>query len=494
MTARITPAVPSGRSVTERPPRSAKVYISLLTRRRWTRRRRARTGRCPRTPAARVAVAGPRAPPRASVSRTCSNPAEARRDVVRDALRRGERGGAHVVGHGGHSRPAAPGLAAIVGRSCRNGLAAAPDRSWSSARAPAARRRRRPRAADLSRSRPPSARWSPPGRSVRPIEPANSMSPATDHLDALLGRGVVKITEPCGVAGGVVDRRSSPASSSVAPSSSGAHVVAARAASRRRRTAAVRLRRETAQRVGRACTRSAGWIRPGCRARRRPAPTRTMWSRCPWVSSTATGVQPVLGEHGVERARRRPGRGRRRRTPRPRPGADDVAVGLERPGRETGDEHATSLGATVRQSSPGGRLLASGAAGYSLAAGRQALALTDRGLPRRRLTRATRRMAVADEPASGARRPSESSSASWSGGRRRPSGAADVGHRGRVVAVVVVVVGGHPVRHARRRRHRLDGRRGTTPPRDATHGGAAGPGAIPTRSRRCRTPTPSRPR
>ena len=31
MTARITPAVPSGRSVTDRSPRSAKVYISLLT-------------------------------------------------------------------------------------------------------------------------------------------------------------------------------------------------------------------------------------------------------------------------------------------------------------------------------------------------------------------------------------------------------------------------------------------------------------------------------
>ncbi len=31
MTPRITPAVPSGRNVTERPPRSAKVYISLLT-------------------------------------------------------------------------------------------------------------------------------------------------------------------------------------------------------------------------------------------------------------------------------------------------------------------------------------------------------------------------------------------------------------------------------------------------------------------------------
>ena len=31
MTARMTPAVPSGRSVTERSPRSAKVYISLLT-------------------------------------------------------------------------------------------------------------------------------------------------------------------------------------------------------------------------------------------------------------------------------------------------------------------------------------------------------------------------------------------------------------------------------------------------------------------------------
>ena len=29
MTLRTTPAVPSGRSVTERPPRSAKVYISL---------------------------------------------------------------------------------------------------------------------------------------------------------------------------------------------------------------------------------------------------------------------------------------------------------------------------------------------------------------------------------------------------------------------------------------------------------------------------------
>ena len=31
MTARITPAVPSGRRVTDRPPRSAKVYISLET-------------------------------------------------------------------------------------------------------------------------------------------------------------------------------------------------------------------------------------------------------------------------------------------------------------------------------------------------------------------------------------------------------------------------------------------------------------------------------
>ncbi|SHV98782.1 Uncharacterised protein [Mycobacteroides abscessus subsp. abscessus] len=31
MTARITDAVPSGRRVTDRPPRSAKVYISLLT-------------------------------------------------------------------------------------------------------------------------------------------------------------------------------------------------------------------------------------------------------------------------------------------------------------------------------------------------------------------------------------------------------------------------------------------------------------------------------
>ena len=31
MTARITPAVPSGRRVTLRSPRSAKVYISLLT-------------------------------------------------------------------------------------------------------------------------------------------------------------------------------------------------------------------------------------------------------------------------------------------------------------------------------------------------------------------------------------------------------------------------------------------------------------------------------
>ena len=31
MTARMTPAVPSGRSVTDRPPRSAKVYISLHT-------------------------------------------------------------------------------------------------------------------------------------------------------------------------------------------------------------------------------------------------------------------------------------------------------------------------------------------------------------------------------------------------------------------------------------------------------------------------------
>ena len=31
MTDRIAPAVPSGRNVIERPPRSSKVYISLLT-------------------------------------------------------------------------------------------------------------------------------------------------------------------------------------------------------------------------------------------------------------------------------------------------------------------------------------------------------------------------------------------------------------------------------------------------------------------------------
>ena len=58
--ARQTGAVPSGRSVSERPPASSKVYISF-----WTmsvdRRRRARTARSPRTSASRCAGSrGPR--------------------------------------------------------------------------------------------------------------------------------------------------------------------------------------------------------------------------------------------------------------------------------------------------------------------------------------------------------------------------------------------------------------------------------------------------
>ena len=87
--------------------------------------------------------------------------------------------------------------------------------------------------------------------------------------------------------------------------------------------------------------RSSGWIHAGTSWPSQTGATEKVWSKCPCVSSTATGRQPVLREQllqrldgvlaGVDHDARLPGSG-----------GQHVAVGLEGPCGKAGDEHVTA--------------------------------------------------------------------------------------------------------------------------------------------------------
>ena len=90
MTARITPAVPSGRRVTLRSPRSAKVYISLLTTSVDSPTPRANRPGVLEDRQLDMPVAG-KSGGSISPSRTATNSRRVRWDIVGDPLGRGER-------------------------------------------------------------------------------------------------------------------------------------------------------------------------------------------------------------------------------------------------------------------------------------------------------------------------------------------------------------------------------------------------------------------
>ena len=130
---------------------------------------------------------------------------------------------------------------------------------------------------------------SPPGRSVRPIEPANRTSP--EKTSGSSSGPVANIVEPGVCPGAWAATKSIPATETVDPScssrtSSGStkpEWPGASWASSARVSAPID-RNGSASRP-----RSSGCTQHGASLARQSGATANMWSRCPWVTITATG-------------------------------------------------------------------------------------------------------------------------------------------------------------------------------------------------------------
>ncbi|OLT13078.1 hypothetical protein BJF78_22755 [Pseudonocardia sp. CNS-139] len=140
----------------------------------------------------------------------------------------------------------------------------------------------------LSRRLASICAWSPPGRSVRPIDPAKSVSPAR-ITSVPSSVAVVNTTDPRVWPGVWSTRSVSPARSSAAPSASSLTSRGSRSSSRPPKNAAVCA--ETPRIGSASMNRSSGWIHAGTSCPSQTGDTLNVWSKWPWVSSTATGVR-----------------------------------------------------------------------------------------------------------------------------------------------------------------------------------------------------------
>ncbi len=127
----------------------------------------------------------------------------------------------------------------------------------------------------------------PPGRSTRPMEPAKSRSPENSTSPSPAGSGSPKTTEPALWPGVCRTAKSSPASATVSPSAS------SRTSSGSAKVSwpysGVPTGRPTPDHGSRSWPRSAGWMRAGTSRAWHTGSTEKVWSKCPCVSSTATG-------------------------------------------------------------------------------------------------------------------------------------------------------------------------------------------------------------
>ena len=140
-------------------------------------------------------------------------------------------------------------------------------------------RRRRPAAGSCPAGWPASAPCDPPGRSVRPIEPAKSTSPERQQLarrsrTASSGAGQPEQHRAAGVAGRVVDGELQPGHRDRAAVGQLAPRRRARRRAAGRRTAGVRSHGETLGRVGQQLPVARVDVGGDRRARRRPARPR----------------------------------------------------------------------------------------------------------------------------------------------------------------------------------------------------------------------------
>ncbi len=128
----------------------------------------------------------------------------------------------------------------------------------------------------------------PPGRSVRPMEPANSRSPEknTDGMSAV--SGIRKVTDPLVWPGACATENWRPARSRVVPfvssrTSSGSPTVSSP-------ISGIPMDRPSAFSGSLIMYRSSGWIQAGTSCAPQTGTTEATWSMCPWVRTTATGL------------------------------------------------------------------------------------------------------------------------------------------------------------------------------------------------------------
>src|SRR4029453_12125680 len=129
---------------------------------------------------------------------------------------------------------------------------------------------------------------SPPGRSVRPIEPANTRSPASSRPGSSPAASGGKVTWP-GVWPGVWSTsRRRPASSTTWPSARGRTSAGSVSSSPPK---AARASGPNPARGSVSRCRSSGWMKAGMPWAPARGATVQTWSRWPWVSRAATGLR-----------------------------------------------------------------------------------------------------------------------------------------------------------------------------------------------------------
>jgi hypothetical protein len=145
--------------------------------------------------------------------------------------------------------------------------------------------------------------WFPPGKSVLPIEPANSTSPEKTS-ESMSGSGsyvVWNITEPGVWPGACSAPNCSPATVTSEPSrnsrtSSGSLKLAGPPDSR---SIICRVSSLIARNGSVSSTRSSVCTQQVASLDRHSGVTENMWSRCPWVSNTATGLSRCSATRSV---------------------------------------------------------------------------------------------------------------------------------------------------------------------------------------------------
>ena len=219
-------------------------------------------------------------------------------------------------GLGGH-RPR-PGAGARIRRLSLAGTGWPPARgrsSWSG-RGRAGRARRRRGVSSLSRSaaqhrRACRRRAGPCGRSSPRTacrRPGCTSSPCVG--------GRAEHHRPRGVPGRVVDPQREPGQLQRRPVVERAHLAGLAELQPAAEERGSRRPRASRPFIGSASMlRSSGWMNAGTSCPSHTGATENVWSKCPWVSSTATGVSRCSAQHVAPGVRRRPDRGRRPRTP-----------------------------------------------------------------------------------------------------------------------------------------------------------------------------------